>query len=97
MPALAHGLSSSIATNVKRAAAPLPLNDRKGPRMTRPRSVYPNREAYELVIFDVRIPDVAELLHRERAAWQEHGDIEALDEGHFVLVVRPGGLRRWVA
>jgi hypothetical protein len=66
--------------------------------MIRPRSVYPhNREAYELVIFDVRIPDVAERLHRERAAWQEHGDIEALDEGHFVLVVRPGGVRRWVA
>ncbi len=65
--------------------------------MIRPRSVYPNREAYELVIFDVRIPDVAERLHRERAAWQEHGDIEALDEDHFVLVVRPGWVTEAVA
>jgi len=65
--------------------------------MIRPRSVYPYREAYELAIFDVRIPDVAERLDRERAAWQECGDIEALDENHFVLIVRAGGVRRWVA
>ena len=76
----------------------MPTTTGKDLSMIRPRSVYPhNREAYELVIFDVRIPDVAERLHRELAAWQEHGDIEALDEGHFVLVVRPGGVRRWVA
>jgi hypothetical protein len=66
--------------------------------MIRPRSVYPNnRGAYELVIFDVRIPHVAERLHHERAAWQERGDIEALDEGHFVLIVRASVVRGWTA
>jgi len=65
--------------------------------MIRPRSVYPNREAYELVIFDVRIPDVAERFHRERAAWRERGDIEAVDENHFVFIVHAGGVRRWAA
>jgi hypothetical protein len=66
--------------------------------MIRPRSVYPNREGFELVIFvDVRIPDVAERLHRERAAWQERGHIEPLDENHFALIVRAGGVRSWVA
>ncbi len=43
-----------------------------------------------MVLFDLRIPGVAERLHRERAAWQERGDIEALDQNHFVLIVRPG-------
>lgn len=45
----------------------------------------------ELVVFDVRSPGVAACLHRERAAWGECGDIEALDENHYVLLVRPGG------
>jgi hypothetical protein len=44
-----------------------------------------------LVIFDVRIPGVAASLHRDRAAWGERSDIEALDEDHYVLLVRPGG------
>jgi hypothetical protein len=65
--------------------------------MIRPRPVYPNREAYELVIFDVRIPHIAERLHHERAAWQERGDIEALDENHFVLIVHAGVVRGWTA
>ena len=49
---------------------------------------------YILVIFDIRIPGVADRLHRERAAWQEQSDIEALDKDHFMLIVRPGGARR---
>jgi hypothetical protein len=49
------------------------------------------------VIFDLRIPCIAEQLHRERAAWQECGDLEALDEDHFVLVVRPGGAQKLAA
>ena len=32
--------------------------------------LYRSSETYELVIYDVRIPNVAERLHRERAAWQ---------------------------
>jgi hypothetical protein len=38
-----------------------------------------------------------ERLHRERTAWQADADIEALDENHFVLVVRPGGAARRLA
>ena len=45
---------------------------------------------YTLVVFDIRIPGVAERLHRERAAWQRQGDIEALDQDHYVLIIRPG-------
>ncbi|HZY66787.1 MAG TPA: hypothetical protein VFE21_13035 [Rubrobacteraceae bacterium] len=44
-----------------------------------------------LMLFDIRLPGMAERLHRERAAWREYGDIEALDENHFVLIVRLGG------
>jgi hypothetical protein len=33
-------------------------------------------------------------MHSERAAWQERSDIEALDEDHFVLILRPGGRAR---
>jgi hypothetical protein len=56
--------------------------------------LYPERKSYEVSIYDIRIPGIAERLHCERAAWQEQSDIEALDESHFALVVRPGGVRR---
>jgi hypothetical protein len=59
-----------------------------------PKETYPSSNPYELSIFDVRISDVAERLHREQAAWKGCSDIEALDEDHFVLIVRPGGARR---
>jgi hypothetical protein len=47
-----------------------------------------------VVLFDLRSPNAVEELHRGRAIWQEDSDIEALDEDHFVLVVRPGAARR---
>jgi hypothetical protein len=53
-----------------------------------PHQAYHSSERFHLSIFDVRIPGAAERLHRERARWQERSDIEALDEAHFVLVVR---------
>ncbi len=56
-----------------------------------PREVYPDSGSYELAIFDLRIPGVAESLHGQRAAWQGNSDIEALDRDHFVLIVRAGG------
>jgi hypothetical protein len=55
---------------------------------------YPNSEPYEVVLLDDCIPGIAERLHRERATWQEDADIEALDQDHFVLMVRPGRARR---
>jgi len=57
-------------------------------------SLYRNTPECILVLFDVRIPGVGERLHRERATWTERGDIEALDQDHFVLIIRPGGARR---
>ena len=54
---------------------------------------YRSTEQSTLTVFDVRIPGTAERLHRERAAWAEHADIEAIDRDHYVLVVRPGGAR----
>jgi hypothetical protein len=39
------------------------------------------------VIFDVRIPAAAELLHEKHAEHQESSEIEALDENHYALIV----------
>lgn len=47
-----------------------------------------------IVTFDTRIPGVAERLHRERAAWQEDADLEALDHDHYVLTIKLEGARR---
>jgi hypothetical protein len=51
---------------------------------------YPEVETEVRILFDLRIPGSAERIHRERALWQERSDIEALDEDHFILVIRPG-------
>ena len=59
-----------------------------------PKSLYPSSSNYLLVLFDLWLPGTAHRLDRERAAWQAQGDTEALDENHFVLLVRPGGARR---
>ena len=50
----------------------------------------PHNGPYELIVYDLRIPASAERLHRERATAAEYGDIEALDENHYVLIVHPG-------
>jgi hypothetical protein len=55
---------------------------------------YPNERQSMWVLFDLRVPGTAERLHRERAAWQEQSEIEALDKDHFVLVVYASGVRR---
>jgi hypothetical protein len=47
-----------------------------------------------IILFDLRLPGTVGRLHRERAAWQAQSDLEALDENHFVLLVRPGGVQR---
>ncbi len=65
--------------------------------MLRPRRVYASEGFYQLVIFDVRLPGVAQSLHRQRAAFGEYGDVESLDQDHFVLIVYPGSARRSVA
>ncbi len=50
-----------------------------------------------LAIFDVRLPRVSDRLHRERAAWGEDADLEAVDQDHYVLIVRAGGAQRLAA
>ncbi len=47
-----------------------------------------------LISFDLRDPEAVQQLHHERAAWQEQGDLEALDENHCVFIIRPGGAKR---
>ncbi len=56
-----------------------------------------NKQPSIWILFDLRIPGMAERLHCEKAAWQEQSDIEALDENHFVLIVQPGGAQRLAA
>jgi hypothetical protein len=73
------------AVSPTRAAPTTP----KGDLVTAPEEVY-NDPPEVLAIFDVRVPGTAARLHRERAAWAENGDIEALDQNHYVLIVRPG-------
>jgi hypothetical protein len=51
---------------------------------------YPDPESL-VVVFDLREPDGPSELHNQRAIWAEYSDIEALDEHHFVLLIRPGG------
>ena len=53
-----------------------------------PSGVYSNKGIHSLTIYNLRIPQSAKQLHRERAIWQERSEIEALDEDHFILVIR---------
>ena len=52
--------------------------------------LYLNNPECLLVAFDIRDPGAVAALHRQRARLAEYSDLEALDENHFVLVVRPG-------
>ncbi len=69
----------------------------KGFKMLTPQVSISDDAPYEMSIFNVRLPGIAGRLHRERAAWQECGDIEALDSNHYVLIVRPGLATRLAA
>jgi hypothetical protein len=59
-----------------------------------PKRLYPSSSEYIIVLFDLRLPGTADRLEREREVGQAHSEIEALDENHFVLLVRPGSARR---
>jgi len=57
--------------------------------MTAPSSEFYRSEWIETwALFDLRNPSAVDQLHRDRAVWQEEADLEALDEDHFVLIVR---------
>jgi hypothetical protein len=44
-------------------------------------------------IFDLREPDAAQMLSRERALWPRHTEVEILKEVHAAVIRRPG----WVS
>lgn len=59
---------------------------------------YPGSEEGTVSVYDdVRIPDVADRLRSERAAWGECRDIESLDKGYFILIIRSGRARSLAA
>jgi hypothetical protein len=55
-----------------------------------PQRFYLNHPECLVVVFDLREPDGCLELHKQRAAWAEYSDIEALDEHHFALLILPG-------
>jgi hypothetical protein len=55
-----------------------------------PYEVYPKSGTYILVIYDLRVPGTAARLLRELEAWRGHANVEAVDDDHFALLIRPG-------
>ncbi len=58
------------------------------------RPLYPSERTELWFLFDLRDYRQAKNLHLQRAALQELGDLELLDEDHAVLIAWPGGARR---
>ena len=65
--------------------------------MIAPHQLYPNNHECLIILFDLRNPEAVELLHRERATWQELSVIEALSEDCFALILRPCVAQRLAA
>jgi hypothetical protein len=61
--------------------------------MIRAEPVYLNNPETLVVVFDVRETGGAAALHKQHAVLADFADIEALEEDHFALIVRPG----WVS
>jgi hypothetical protein len=55
-----------------------------------PHEVYPKSGAYILVISDLRVPGTAKRLLHELEAWRGHANVEAVDDDHVALIIRPG-------
>jgi hypothetical protein len=64
--------------------------------MIAPEPLYPGRTAI-WVLFNLRDESAVRSLHSQRAALAEHGDLEAIDQDHIILIVFPGGARRLAA
>jgi hypothetical protein len=62
-----------------------------------PGKVYAKTTKTLWVLFDLGDPEARETLHRQRAAWGECSEIEAVDGDHAILIVRPGGAQRLAA
>jgi hypothetical protein len=63
--------------------------------LTPPEEAYNTSSPYVLEVFALIEPGGKERYNRVRAAWGEDADVEMLDLDHPVLIVRPGGARRW--
>jgi hypothetical protein len=64
--------------------------------MIAPEPLYPTSRTAIWVLFDLRDERAVQSLHLQRAALAEHGDLEAIDQDHIVLIVLPGGVRRLI-
>ncbi len=54
---------------------------------------YPNPDAWtwcQITVYDVRSGEALARFWSERDAWAEYAGVEALDEHHYVMIVRPG-------
>ncbi len=57
--------------------------------MNIPRQTRPGGKSSIAIEFDVSIPSHVWLLHWLRGILQEHGEIESIDEDHYVLIIQP--------
>jgi hypothetical protein len=64
--------------------------------MIAPEPLYPTGRTAIWILFDLRDKRAVQSLHSQREALAEFGDLEAIDENHFVLIVLPGGARRLI-
>jgi hypothetical protein len=65
--------------------------------MSRATPILPDSGQCLIVLFDLRQAEAVDRLHRERAAWRELSDIEALSDDCFALILVLGGARRLAA
>jgi hypothetical protein len=75
---------------VKRRPTPAAQLTPKGDQVTAPRDLYPSHPELLIVLFDLCHPNSPAELHNYRAALADYADIEALSEGVFALIIRPG-------
>ena len=50
-----------------------------------------------LIIYDFRVSGAGCRIRREMCAWKFCASIERLDQHHAVLIVRPGGARKFAS
>ena len=92
--ARARALRFVLGYYAKKRAVPQPPPKPERRPMDRAKQLCQSSSQCMVVLFDLRLPGVADRLLRERAAWQGQSDIQALDGNHFALIVKAGGARR---
>jgi hypothetical protein len=59
--------------------------------------LYPSRTETIWVLFDLRDLAACEMLHEQRAVWQEFSDVAPLGPDHMVLILFAGAALELVA